>query len=74
MLSELVNDKSIDWSKIVAFHMDEYIGLPAGSDKLFGVFLTEHIFSKVPFKAVHLINSQEPDTEKECRRYAALIS
>lgn len=74
MLSELVNDKSIEWSKIVAFHMDEYIGLPAGSDKLFGVFLTEHIFSKVPFKAVHLINSQEPDSQKECNRYAALIN
>lgn len=74
MLSELVKDKSIDWSKIVAFHMDEYIGLPAGSDKLFGVYLTDHIFSKVPFKAVHLINSQEPNPLKECRRYESLIT
>lgn len=72
-LSEITNDKSIDWSKIVAFHMDEYIGLPEHSDKLFGEFLTEHIFSKVPFKAVHLINSQQTDTIKECKRYETLL-
>ncbi|MBQ1206876.1 MAG: glucosamine-6-phosphate deaminase, partial [Clostridia bacterium] len=28
-LASLINDKTIDWTKIHAFHMDEYIGLPA---------------------------------------------
>ncbi|MCX6170284.1 MAG: glucosamine-6-phosphate deaminase [Ignavibacteriales bacterium] len=72
-LKELCNDKLIDWSKIVAFHMDEYIGLPENSDKLFSVYLNEHIFSKVKFKSVHLINSRERNTAKECKRYEALI-
>lgn len=72
-LFELVNDNSIDWTRIVAFHMDEYVGLPEHSDKLFGVFLNEHIFSRVPFKAVHLINSQAIDIPKECKRYEELL-
>ncbi len=72
-LQELSYDNSIDWSKIVAFHMDEYIGLPENSDKLFSVYLEKHIFSKVKFKSIHLINSHEKNTEKECKRYEALI-
>jgi glucosamine-6-phosphate deaminase len=53
--------------------MDEYIGLLKNSDKLFGVYLNDHIFSKVKFKSVHLINSQEKNPDKECKRYEALI-
>ncbi len=28
VLAELLSDTEIDWSRINAFHMDEYIGLP----------------------------------------------
>lgn len=74
LLEELSRDASIPWHKIIAFHMDEYIGLPKKSDKLFGVYLSDHIFSKVVMKAVHLIDSQEKDVEKEIRRYTALLT
>lgn len=73
-LGELTKDKSIDWQRIVAFHMDEYIGLPAGSEFLFGKYLSDNIFSKVNFKAVHLIHSQAKDMNEECRRYAKLLA
>ena len=73
LLGELIKDKSIEWSKIVAFHMDEYIGLPEHSDKLFSEYLTDHIFGKVSFKQIHLINSQEKDTKRECIRYETLL-
>jgi len=72
-LYELTNDKSINWSRIVAFHMDEYIGLPQNSSELFSKYLNDHIFSKVNFRKVHLINSQEKDALKECKRYEALL-
>lgn len=68
-----MDDLKIDWSKVVAFNMDEYIGLPINSDKLFSAYLNEHIFSKVKFKAVHLIDSQEKDVLNECARYEALV-
>jgi glucosamine-6-phosphate deaminase len=72
-LNELTNDEKIDWSRVVAFHMDEYIGLPSNSDKLFNAYLNEHIFSKVKCKSVYLINSQEKDSLKECARYEKLF-
>ncbi len=45
----------VDWSRINAYHMDEYIGLEKGAPQSFGTFLKEHIFSKVPFKNVYYI-------------------
>ena len=36
MLSALCGEKDIDWSRVTAFHMDEYVGIgpdhPAGTD------------------------------------------
>ncbi len=73
LLNELIKDAGIDWSRIVAFHMDEYIGLPENSPELFSKYLSDHIFSKVNFKEVHLISSGAKDNLKECQRYEALL-
>lgn len=72
-LAHLVNDKRTDWSRVIGFHMDEYIGLPPTSDQFFGVFLQKHLFSKVKMKEVHLLDSQAVDFLGECNRYAALL-
>lgn len=73
-LSELCADGTIDWNRISAFHMDEYIGLSEGSPQLFGKYLEDHIFSKVSFKSVQKINSQAKDIEAECERYSRLLT
>lgn len=72
-LSELVKYKNIDWSRVTAFHMDEYIGLLPGSNQLFSKYLSDNIFSKVNFKNVHIINSQTGNNDKECTRYEILL-
>ena len=72
-LAHLIADKSIDFTKINAFHMDEYIGLPADAPQGFGNFLRERLFDRVPFKTVNTIDSTAADPEAECRRYAALL-
>jgi glucosamine-6-phosphate deaminase len=72
-LDELSKDSTVDWSKVVALHMDEYIGLPENSDKSFGVYLTEHFYGKVKLKKVYLINSHAHEYEVECKRYEALL-
>jgi len=69
----LTMDKSIDWSRINAFHMDEYIGLPENTSQSFGNFLKERLFDKVPFKNVYYINSQSDDLNIECERYSKLL-
>ena len=71
-LEALVADKEIDWTRIEAFHMDEYVGLSKDAPQGFGNFLDRAIFSKVPFKSVAYINGQiEP--EEACIEYADKI-
>jgi len=70
-LSTLSVKEGIDWSKINAFHMDEYVGLKSAAQR-FGQFLKERIFSKVPFKKVYYING-EADPVLEGKRYADLL-
>jgi glucosamine-6-phosphate deaminase len=62
MLFSLAQASGIDWSRVSAFHMDEYLGLPEGATQRFGVWLRRTIFDKVPFGAVHLIEpGNDPD-------------
>lgn len=72
-LAALIEDKSIDFTKINAFHMDEYIGLPAEAPQGFGNFLRRAIFEKVPFKSVNTIDTTASDPERECARYSTLL-
>ena len=37
VLESLVNDKDIEWNRINAYHMDEYIGLHKGAPQAFGI-------------------------------------
>jgi glucosamine-6-phosphate deaminase len=69
----LTNIKGIEWSRVIGFHMDEYIGLSADSEQLFGKYLTDRLFSVVPMKEVHLLNAVALDPERECARYADLL-
>src|SRR5690606_40577328 len=42
-LENLIAFDGIDWQKIVAFHMDEYIGLSTEHDQSFGYFLRKKL-------------------------------
>jgi glucosamine-6-phosphate deaminase len=71
-LNHFVNTKSVDWSRINGFHMDEYIGLESNSEKLFSQYLINHLFSKVKMNKIFLINS-EADAKDEIERYSKLL-
>jgi glucosamine-6-phosphate deaminase len=69
-LTFLSQETGVEWSRINAFHMDEYVGLSEGAPQCFGNFLKERIFDKVPFHQVHYING---NGTAECERYAGLL-
>lgn len=73
VLAALSRDRSIEWGRINAFHMDEYIGLNKDAPQGFGNFLKTHIFSLVPLKSVHYIDITAKDPEKEAARYGELL-
>ena len=65
--------EEIDWSRVNAFHMDEYIGIDPHAPQAFGQFLRDRIFSKKTFKSVNYIDSKAADPAAECERYAGLL-
>ena len=69
----LVEKDCIDWHRVNAFNLDDYIGLPADAPQLFANFLVEHIFSKLQFKSVNLLQTNTTDAQAECDRYADLL-
>jgi glucosamine-6-phosphate deaminase len=47
--------EDVDWNKINAFHMDEYIGLDKNAAQAFGNFLRDRLFDKLPFKTINYL-------------------
>lgn len=74
VLKSLVEDKEIEWNRVNAYHMDEYIGLDKDAPQGFGNFLKDHIFGLVPFKSVNYIDITATDPEKEAERYGKLLN
>lgn len=72
-LAALALESGIDWTRINAFHMDEYVGLPTGHPARFSKYLGDHIFGLLPFKRVFLIGEMGLSPEAECERYASLL-
>ena len=71
-LEALAASHHIDWRRINAFHMDEYVGLPDNAPQRFGNFLKERLFDKLPFGTVNYLDgNRQPDAE--CERYTALL-
>lgn len=72
-LHYLAQAQGIDWARVNAFHMDEYIGLAPDAPQSFGKYLNEHIFSLLSFGSVNYLNGQASDIEAECARYSRLL-
>lgn len=72
-LAAVAESEGIDWRRVHALHMDEYVGLPADAPQGFGNFLRRAIFDKVPFASVEYIGTSA-DTESTIARYDAVLA
>jgi len=73
MLANLVKE-DVDWAKVTAFHLDEYIGLPETHPASFRNYLKERFASKVPIGQFYFVNGEAEDPQAECRRLGELIT
>lgn len=71
MLKNLVKE-DIEWGRVTAFHLDEYIGLPETHPASFRKYLKERFAGLVPLKAFNYVNG-EGDPAEECRRLGEII-
>jgi len=75
MLEHLTAAEGIEWSKVVMFHLDEYIGLGIDHPASFRKYLKERFVDKVgPLKTAYLVNGDDPDPAAECQRLGRTIA
>ena len=71
MLDALIQ-QDVDWSKVTAFHLDEYIGLSENHPASFRKYLKERFASKIHLKEFIYVNG-DTDPQAECNRLDRLI-
>jgi glucosamine-6-phosphate deaminase len=64
----------VDWSKVTAFHMDDYVGLTGAHPQSFRHYLQQHLLQHVKIGRFHPVPAEEPDVAAVCARYTALLA
>lgn len=72
-LRQLAARPDIDWSRVTAFHMDEYLGLAPEAPQRFGTWLRTVLLDRVPVGTVHLIDPGA-DPQATVDEYSALLA
>ncbi len=75
-LAGLVASTEIDWTRVVGFHMDEYLGLPVDHPASFRRYLQEHLFRLVdlPPERLRLIPGERVERPlRTCVDYEDLL-
>ena len=72
-LFHLAKARGIDWSKVICFHLDEYIDLPRNHPNTFEAYLREHIFDLVKPRTIYFLKDLQGSPEQICEQYARQI-
>lgn len=73
LIDPVVTGAPLDWSRVVAFHMDEYIGLNAGHPQSFRWYLQQHLLQHVSIGAFHPLDGSAENLKRVCRQYWARL-
>ena len=73
-LAALVGAPGIDWSRVVGFHLDEYLGMDDRAPQSFRRFLIDRLVDKVTLSEFHGLRGEAEDAAAECQRYADLLA
>lgn len=74
MLENLVAAPDIDWSKVTAFHLDEYVGLPQSHPASFRRYLAERFVAPLGGKVAFVPVNGEGDAAAEARSLGEKIA
>src|SRR5438445_12760566 len=67
-LDALTQKRDIDWTRVEAFHLDEYIGLPVTHPGSFRKMLLEQLLQKTGIANYHLLDGDAADPLEVVRR------
>jgi glucosamine-6-phosphate deaminase len=72
-LDSLARIEGVDWSRVVGFHMDEYLGIGSDSTVSFARYMRERVVEPLGVGTFHYLHGDAPDPAVECEQYAALL-
>ncbi len=72
-LQNLVEKAELDWSKIILFHLDEYLGIESNNPASFRYYLREKVEKLVKPKEFYYIEGDSNQPLQECERYSQLL-
>ncbi len=67
-------ESDLDFTDIVTFNLDEYIGIPASSPNCYAYFMNEHLFDKKEFRKTNIPDGMAEDLDEECDAYEELLA
>ncbi len=73
-LADLAAAEPAVWRAVVAYHMDDYVGLAPDHPQSFSHYLQQHFFHRITVAEFHPIRGDAPDAAAEAVRYAGLLT
>ncbi len=75
-LNRLHWDEKLDFSEVVSFNLDEYVGLDKGHPRSYHHFMWENLFSQINIKPenVHIPDGMTTDVPEHCEAYEQAIA
>ena len=72
-LAHLRRDKRIDWSRVICFHLDDYVDLPPNHPNTFEVYLKEHLFNYVKPRRIYFLKALKGTPSQVAQAYGEYI-
>jgi len=72
-LEGLAQQPDVPWSSVVAFHMDEYLGMPSSHPASFRRYMHQRVVAPLRPAEFHDLDGDARDPEAEADRYAGLL-
>lgn len=73
-LDALVAAPDIEWTSVIAFHLDEYLGLDEEALQSFRHYLIERLVKRVPLAEFHGLRGEAANPKAVCVNYASLLA
>ena len=74
-LIRMHREEELDFSKVVTFNLDEYVGLPPSHPQSYRYFMNENLFKHVniEMKNTHVLDGLSDDPAQTCREFEEAI-
>lgn len=76
MLAALITEPDIQWNRVTAFHLDEYVGLPITHPASFRMYLWKRFVSQLPLPLANFyyVDGDASHPGAECNRLGEIIA